>query len=59
MLCARESDGSELTQAQQQQGTAAYNAYTEPLKNAGILTGVSRLEPTSTATTVGVANGKS
>jgi hypothetical protein len=34
-------------------------AYTEALKNAGVLAGVNRLQPASTATTVRVADGKS
>jgi hypothetical protein len=59
MLYARESGWSELTEAQQEQAMGAYNAYTEALKNAGALTGTNRLRPTSTATTVRVANGKS
>src|ERR1700681_3272124 len=59
MLYARESGWSELTQAQQEQAMGAYNAYTEALKNAGVLTSVNRLQPSSTATTVRVANGKS
>jgi hypothetical protein len=59
MLYAREAGWSELTQAQQEQGMGAYNAYTEALKNAGVLMGVNRLQPTSTATTVRVANSKS
>jgi hypothetical protein len=40
-------------------GHGAYNAYTEALKNPGVMTGVNRLQPASTATTVRVANGKS
>jgi len=59
MLYARESGWSELTQAQQEQAMGAYDAYTEALKNAGVLKGVNRLQSTSTATTVRVANGKS
>jgi hypothetical protein len=59
MLYARESGWSELTQAQQQQAMGAYNAYTEALNSAGVLKGVNRLQPASTATTVRVANGKS
>ena len=59
MLYARESGWSELTQAQQEQAMGAYSAYTEALNNAGVLTGVNRLQPASTATTVRVANGKS
>jgi ketosteroid isomerase-like protein len=42
LLYARESGWSELTQAQQEQAMGAYNAYTEALKNAGVLTSVNR-----------------
>jgi hypothetical protein len=59
LLYAREAGWPELTQAQQEQAMGAYNAYTEALKNASVLTSVNRLQPTSTATTVRVANGKS
>jgi hypothetical protein len=59
MLYAQESGWSKLTEAEQQQAMGAYMAYTEALKNAGVLAGVNRLQPTSTATTVRVADGKS
>ena len=59
LLYAREAGWSELTRAQQEQAMGAYNAYTEALKNASVLTSVNRLQPTSTATTVRVAHGKS
>jgi len=38
---------------------AAYIAYTEALTKAGVFAGVNRLRPSSTATTVHVANGRS
>jgi hypothetical protein len=38
---------------------AAYSAYTEALKKAGVLLGANRLRPTSAATTVRTTNGKS
>ena len=38
---------------------AAYGAYTEALQKAGVMRGGERLRPTSDATTVKVANGKS
>ena len=38
---------------------AAYGAYTEALKKAGVWVGSNRLQPIATATTVRVANGKS
>ena len=37
---------------------AAYGAYTEAVKQAGILVGANRLQPTGTATTVRVVDGK-
>jgi hypothetical protein len=37
---------------------AAYGAYTEAVKKAGILLGSNRLRPTASGTTVRVANGK-
>ena len=59
MLYVNEAGWPKLTKAEQEQGMAAYSAYTEALTKAGALKGVSRLQPTSTATTVRVANGKS
>src|SRR4029450_6217934 len=38
---------------------AAFNAYTESLKKAGVYVGGNRLQPTSTATVVRAPNGKS
>ena len=37
---------------------AAYMAYTEAMKNAGVLQGSNRLRPTDSATTVRIADGK-
>ena len=59
MLYAEEAGWSKLTKAQQEQGVAAYAAYTEALKKAGVWKGSNRLQPISAATTVRVANGKS
>jgi hypothetical protein len=59
MLYVDEAAWPKLTPAEQEQGLAAYKAYTEALTKAGILAGVSRLQPSSTATTVRVAAGKS
>lgn len=44
--------------AQQQEGLAAYGAYTEALQKAGVLRGASRLRPAHTATTVRLESGK-
>ena len=58
MLYSNESGWNNLSPAEQQQGYAAYMAYTEALKTAGALKGSNRLQPVSTATTVRLANGK-
>ena len=58
MLYVNEAGWPKLTKAEQEQGMPAYNAYTEALTKAGVLNGVNRLQPSSTATTVRVANGK-
>lgn len=47
-----------MTPEEQQQGMAAYMAYTEALKEAGAFLGSNRLRPTSEATTVRIADGK-
>ena len=43
MLYAQEAGWSNLTQAEQEQGIAAYQAYTQELKKAGVLAGSNRL----------------
>lgn len=47
-----------LTPEQQQQGVAAYAAYTQALKSANALVGSNRLRPSASATTVRTTNGK-
>lgn len=59
MLYVNEAGWSKLSKAEQEQGVAAYHAYTEALKKAGALAGANRLQPSSAATTVRIANGKS
>ena len=59
MLYSEEAGWANMTKAQQQEGMAAYTAYTEALKKAGVHKGSNRLQPISAATTVRVANGKS
>lgn len=59
MLYANEAGWDAMTEAQQAQGAAAYAAYTEALQKAGALKGANRLRPSSTATTVRIADGKS
>ena len=59
MLYADESGWTKLSKGEQEQGMAAYMAYTEALKQAGVWKGSNRLQPIATATTVpNGANGK-
>ena len=57
-LYAEEAGFERLTKEQQQQGVAAYMAYTEALKQAGAHVGSNRLQPAATATTVRTVDGK-
>jgi hypothetical protein len=59
MIYSKEGAWEKLSVAEQQQGLAAYNAFTEALKKSDALVGSNRLRPASTATTVRIANGKS
>jgi len=59
MLYSDETMWNKMTPAQQQEGAAAYGAYTEALKKAGALAGSNRLQPSSSATTVRITDGKS
>jgi hypothetical protein len=58
LVDASEAGWSKLTPAEQQQGVAAYRAYTEALTKAGVLRGSNRLQPVSAASTVRNSNGK-
>ena len=58
MIYGDESMWEKMTPAEQQQGMAAYMAYTEALKASGALVGSNRLRPVATATTVRPVNGK-
>jgi len=58
-LHTAESGWAQMTKTDQEQAVGAYRAFTEALKQAGVLAGSNRLQPVSTATTVRVANGKS
>jgi len=59
LLYASEAGWSKLTPAEQEQGVAAYRAFTEALTNAGVYRGSNRLQGMSAASTVRVSNGKS
>jgi hypothetical protein len=58
MLHSEEAAWDRMTKEQQEQGYAAYMAYSEALKKAGALLGSNRLRPSSNSTTVRVENGK-
>ena len=58
MLYVNEAGWHKLSKVEQEQGVAAYTAYTEALTKAGVLKGANRLQPSSSATTVRTANGK-
>jgi hypothetical protein len=57
-LYSNESRFAQMTPEQQQQGYAAYMAYTQALKDAGAYVGGNRLRPSQTATTIRVTDGK-
>ena len=59
MIFANEEAWDALSPTDQEQGIAAYNAYTEALREAGVLAGANRLAPISAAATVRVTDGKS
>jgi hypothetical protein len=59
MLYSEEGGWAKMTPEEQQQGMAAYTAYTQALREAGALAGSNRLQPSSTGTTVHVTDGKS
>ena len=58
MLYSEEAGWSKMTPAEQEQGMAAYRAYTEALSKSGTLVGSNRLQPAATGTTVRLTNGK-
>jgi hypothetical protein len=59
MIYLKEDAWPKMTQAEQEQGMAAYLAFGEATTKAGVLKGSNRLRPTATATTVRVVEGKS
>lgn len=58
LLFSQEGVWNRMTSAEQERGVAAYRAYTEALKEAGVWVGSNRLQDTDTATTVRVVDGK-
>ena len=59
LLYGNEASFATMTKAQQEQGYAAFMAYTEALTKAGAIKASNRLQPSSAATTVRVEDGKS
>jgi hypothetical protein len=59
MLYSEEAGWNRMTEVDQQRAVASYTAYTEALKKAGAWVASNRLHPTSSATTVRIADGKS
>jgi len=58
-LYSQEDGWKAMTKEQQEQGVAAYMAYGEALRKAGVYVGSNRLQPVATATTVRLVDGKS
>jgi hypothetical protein len=59
MAYVDEGGWPKLSKSEQEQGIAAYAAYGEALRTSGVIKGSNRLQPSSVATTVRNANGKS
>jgi hypothetical protein len=58
LIYADEATFKNVSQADVGQMMAAYGAYTEAMKKAGVLSASERLQPVATATTVRMAKGK-
>jgi hypothetical protein len=58
LLYGQESGWNQMSKAEQERGVAAYMAYGEALKAAGLLKGSNRLAPSASATRVTVTDGK-
>src|SRR5271165_478094 len=59
LIYGNEAGMQSASKADMEQMVAAYGAYTEAMKKAGVLAGANRLRPTSSASTVRVTDGKS
>lgn len=58
LIYVDESGMQDLTASQIGEELAAYGAYGEALRKAGVMVSADRLQPAASATTVRVANGK-
>lgn len=59
LLFSDETAWNRMSRDEQTRGVAAYHAYTEALKEAGVWVGSNRLKNTDTASTVRLVDGKS
>ncbi len=59
LIYGNEAGMQAASKAQTEQMMGAYVAYTEAMQKAGVLVGGDRLQPSTVATTVRVADGKS
>jgi hypothetical protein len=58
MIYGNEAGMQAASKSEIDQAIAAYSAYTEAMKKAGVIVGGDRLRPSTSASTVRVANGK-
>src|SRR5438093_925452 len=58
LVYQNEKAWQQMSQADMEKGMAEYNAFTEAIKKAGNYVGGEALQPTNTATSVRVRNGK-
>ncbi len=58
LIYENEKAWQQLSQADMEKGMAEYNAFTDAIKKAGNYVGGEALQPTNTATSVRVRNGK-
>lgn len=58
LIYTNEQDGANMTPAEQEATMSAYYAFTNEIQEAGVNVGGEALQPTATATSVRVRNGK-
>jgi hypothetical protein len=58
LIYGNEAAMQSATKAQTEQMIAAYGAYTQAMKTAGVMVGSNRLKPSGSASTVRVTDGK-
>jgi hypothetical protein len=58
LIYGNEAGMQSASKAQTEQTIAAYGAYTQAMKTAGVMVGSNRLKPTGSASTVRITDGK-